>query len=74
MPPKACDGLTEVNILIETVCYDTLAILVNYFQNSQFMMKSLLQLSVNINFSARKNNDWRTFLVMIIACDTNIIY
>ena len=57
MPSKACDGLTEVNILIETVCYDTLAILVNYFQNSQFMMKSLLQLSVNINFSGRKNND-----------------
>ena len=57
MRSKACDGLTEVNILIETVCYDTLAILVNYFQNSQFMMKSLLQLSVNINFSARKNND-----------------
>ena len=53
MPSKACDCLTEVNILIETVCYDTLAILVNYFRNSQFMMKSLLQhdymVSVNIN-------------------------
>ena len=57
MPSKACDGLTEVNILIETVCYDTLAILVNYFQNSQFMMKSLLQhmtmVGVNINIWAR---------------------